>query len=253
MHHWQVCVCSSPPPIYLYLCLYLYLYLHLYLYLVGISTLIFTPEQLGEQPDAPPAGTPPPVCESIDIHEHPPPRVQGPLPEELDGELAAEVVPEMEGPFSRFFGSLFGADAAVPNQLPPTLRAAIEVRRLEDYASEHDHLALGQAAPPPLRLAHSAVDLSQITFASSTATKARRDKRDFSERSQLSAIGSDSRHSAISSKESTELGGKRREGPPLFKRDEPSFGAAGQHPPPVPRLAISRSSVSAFAHRTIDI
>lgn len=47
---------------------------------------------------------------------------QGPLPEEIDGELAAEVVPEQEGPMTRWFNTLFGADVAKPSAIPPSLR-----------------------------------------------------------------------------------------------------------------------------------
>ena len=47
---------------------------------------------------------------------------QGPLPEEFDGELAAEEVAVTESMWARWHSYLFGADAAKPPDLPPALR-----------------------------------------------------------------------------------------------------------------------------------
>lgn len=73
---------------------------------------------------APPAksSAPPPEFPSYvasDMMHH----WQGPLPERFDGDLAAAEVPAREGFFAQWLGSLFGADAARPAELPPALRA----------------------------------------------------------------------------------------------------------------------------------
>jgi hypothetical protein len=47
---------------------------------------------------------------------------QGPLPEEIEAEVAAEVVPQEEGFIARWLGGVFGADAAQPPPVPPPLR-----------------------------------------------------------------------------------------------------------------------------------
>lgn len=114
---------------------------------------------------------------------------QGPLPEEFEGELAAEEVEENEGVLTKWMGRLFGADAAKPAPLPPALREPQYSGDGPMSPGGSDGGALRSPGTPMLQNAYSCLPVGPSRRDLSQRSNGIVARRDLSQRSDGSMVG----------------------------------------------------------------